>query len=750
MPIGQISGLLDGSAVVIAAGRSIVSIPSYRASGLAGLADSQWSALSEPSLTGDTALVDISALPDAPDGYAAEAFRVRVNNGDPVTLPLGNRLNKPRHIRIPANGMASVQMAIVWRDQNDRVTNVNSDWSAVKPVAPEMAAAPSIRITSTRTTATAPAGFVFSAEVDGMGVLDPSKELHWEWNYGDPGSVHKRMRPDFATVHGINANVSYDHVGAHTYERPGDYGVTLTVTDRAGNRFTSDPYIVTLEDPDVVFAGTRTICIAPSGTTTGGPDGARYVVSWGSAKSHYSTSSRVRLLLERGQTHPNINLDRPREMQIGAFGTGADPIIPERMFLQWHDGDEAGYAIWGVEFNDGYDPSAPPDFVPKNAIDISVQDLTVHDCRFSGFMTHISPGGPQRWVLSSTECTNWGNFAFFQNDAREHAIIGCTLAQNPMTLRVPGKAEGAAPFYADHGPYRTNRMNGDCAIVQSDLFSTNAWPGNSISTGFLSTQNTIQLCVRPNAVGEPGYAMNFSQCLSEGAAFYFGPTAGNDGTPAIDLKVSKSVHVIACGGMMGSGFGGVLFENNVVIMGAQRVEKNFSQYFVASDTFYPAPTTPMSSWKGVGRQRPNKGLSHEMPVIMRNNTIIDLREAGRVPGDMRIGRFEDFEDVRLTNNLIHAPDVPGFGPAGPLDMEPKFTPYYVGRLVPGESPDLQTEFSNAENGFVPVPLAGCPAIGAATDETALDDFSGRLRADILAPLSRSTVSEGAFEPALES
>ncbi|MCV3273819.1 PKD domain-containing protein [Roseobacter sinensis] len=745
---GFISGLLSGTAVTIILGSSTAAVAQYQApfpiQGLVGLSQAQWSLIPEPSLTGDTAIVDITELPEYPLGYQPEAFRVRVNGGAPVTLPFAKRTNKPRHIRIPSSGTAAVEVAIVWRSEEDRATNVESVWSDAKTVEPMTTSTPSIIISSTRTTGTAPAGFMFVAEVNGFGVLNPSQDLHWKWTYDDPGSVHKRMRPEYVAVHGNDANVSYDHVGAHTFERPGTYRVRLTCTDRDGNSVTSDPYLITVEDPDVVFAGANTIVIAPSGMQNIGPSGARYFVSPADARSAWTQSTgRYRLLLERGYSYELYQqLNRPAELQIGPCGFGRDPLITERMPLTYGNGDEAGYSVWGLQFDDGYDPSNPEAGSGTqgvyNAIDIGVQDLTIHDCGFSGFNVPIQPSDNKRWIMSSTEVTNWSNFGMFQSVSIEHAIVGCTIVQNPLAIRKGDGKSYAHPIYADHGPYRTNYNRGDCAVIQSDLFSSVNWAGDTV----------IQICMRVNAVGDEGYAMNISQCKTEGGALYIGPTAGDDGSPWMDIKVSKHHHVTACSAMTAIAIGNALMENCIVVCGADPFEGlAFSQYVNVRDTFNGFSTGVENTSRPFIRKRPDKGLGSEFTVRWRNMTIIDLRAAADIPSDFQPTRAADFQLI-ANDNLIHAPN--GQGPVANLDLSQAFTPRYVGRLVYGENGNaLQTEYSNAGNGLMGVPLADCPAIGAATGETALDDFTGQLRRDTVAGLARTTYSQGAWEPALE-
>ena len=745
---GFLSGLVSGTAVSIAAGKSVVSVATYAEatpqSGLTGLSDAQWQLSQEPSLTGDTALVNVSELPAPPSGYRAEGFLVRVNGGAPVTLPYGNRTDIARHIRISSVGTSSVETAIVWRDENDRETNVASDWSTARIVAAATTATPTVIINAMRTEGVAPVGFVFTATVRGFGTLLDYQELHYQWNYGDPGSQHKRMRQAFADVHGLDANKSFDHVGAHTYERPGLYPVTLTVTDRMGNSATSEPLWISVADPDEYFAGMDTICIDPLGENTGGPDGCRYVSTWAEAMSHTGNSSEKRWLLRRGFTYGNSGSTVPRGWHIGAYGEGSDPVLTDTIIFAWNSSNVGNYAVWGVEFDNGYrpeDPSLVPGPQPE-AIRLSgPRFITLHDIKIQGFgvqINHPNSPVPKPWIMSSCHLTNWGDMGVFNPNAPEHAMVGCTIVQNPLTLRRDDNKQvnpDDGLWYADHGPYRTNYNKGAVGIIQCDLFSCNNWAGNS----------AVQLFLRIAASGGLNQDLAVSQCITEGGTFYIGPSAGNAGSDFAGMKISKNLHVLAVtNNNSGFGFGGVLCENNVLVC-PPNPEVGPTKLATLGDTVVPENYNDKYNFE---RNRPNKSLCYDFPPIWRNNTYVDLRSSGDLTEPTR---FNDFDSPGWVNNAVHAPSIAGFFSDLGLDVTEKFTPYYLGRRVFGENGNaLREEFSNAGAGVVPVPLSGSSVIGAASGDTAVDDFTGALRRDVLNGLSRNTASQGAFEPDLES
>jgi hypothetical protein len=122
---------------------------------------------------------------------------------------------------------------------------------------------------------------------------------------------------------------------AHVFETPGVYVVTLSATDGTNTVSNSCAQIV-VQDPDLVFAGTSTICFSANSVPTAGsggcPSGAAVYQqpSFSTAVNTYQGTGK-RLLFKRGDTFSTginrawITVEGPGT--IGAFGTGAAPIM---------------------------------------------------------------------------------------------------------------------------------------------------------------------------------------------------------------------------------------------------------------------------------------------------------------------------------------------------------------------------------------------------------------------------------------
>lgn len=769
----SLDGMPTNARVVARVGQNELTIDQYGPQvGPPAMRSVQWSVEAEPCPHGDTAIIDILDVPLAVADQA-EAFEVSVN-GNVTLLPMGTRTHVKRHVKIARNAVSEVCLRVVWRQLEDRVTETRSEWSAPNFVtAHQDEQAMTATIIPDETSIVAGEGVTFRAEATGFGALDETRDLHFRWDYGDPGSQHQRMDQAFETVHGIDANISYDKLGAHVYRAPGVYTVTVTVTDREGRQGT-DQIQITVEDANQHFDVANdglTVLIDP---VNGSPSFDGVVLSSGlddpnlnglrvfqkaSSASYFAqgTYSRLRILFKRGEQHSQVHLKRPgiAKFHLGAYGTGPDPVIDDSdlafsgRLAQF--GTQANVvhetaAVTDLVFEGGYDP-ANPGVRPADGVEFyALPKLTVHNCEIRGIDRGIVVGGGGSILLASTRITNWSNYGISMTGTApdgqgRHFFVGCTLTQNPNTLRNEGKNSNENPFYADHGPYRVSRPFEDVAFIQCRLFSSNSWADGS----------TVQLVNRVNAFGEAGHRHIMSQCLTEGSSLYLGPTAGFDGAAAVDYKISKCLHICAAGGFSGTGFSGIVFENNIVIFGDQSVERQPTSHFSANETHNPDSLSSDDSFNVFSRNRPNKGCAYLQPITFRNNTIIDLR-AGEGQNWQGSYHVNDFQDVRIANNIVHAPNISGAAAVPNLDLAQQFDPLYLGRRFLGENGDaMQTQFGNDGQGLVPVPLTGCEAIGAATGpERALDDFSGQLRMDRLAGLSRTTASTGAIEPLLES
>jgi len=176
---------------------------------------------------------------------------------------------------------------------------------------------------SSRTSGVAPLSVHFTA---GFAESTLSlREFHsneYTWDFGDPGAG------SWGTT-GLSKNRATGGVATHVYESPGTYTATLTVRNAVGVVGTTS-CVITVDDPDTFYAGTRTICVSDTahGDFTGAPPGANQVTTDDLSEiTHYATAAS-RILFHRGSSWTIAGLDFPGNagpVTLGAYGTGTGP-----------------------------------------------------------------------------------------------------------------------------------------------------------------------------------------------------------------------------------------------------------------------------------------------------------------------------------------------------------------------------------------------------------------------------------------
>lgn len=180
-----------------------------------------------------------------------------------------------------------------------------------------------IDIAPNRTLGVAPLAVFFDAsETASSATNRPFHELSYAWTFGDDAAGN------WSTT-GKSRNLARGPVAAHVFESPGIFTVTMVARDAAG-ALSSEDVTITVQDPDVVYAGFNTVCVSQAGDFSGAPTGSMNVTtaSFTEAMSHAGTGKRV--LLRRGEawtvfSKTGINVEGPGT--IGAFGSGPKPTI---------------------------------------------------------------------------------------------------------------------------------------------------------------------------------------------------------------------------------------------------------------------------------------------------------------------------------------------------------------------------------------------------------------------------------------
>jgi hypothetical protein len=180
--------------------------------------------------------------------------------------------------------------------------------------------------TATRTTGVAPLMVVFDPLGSGTGVVQPSgatpdhASFSYAWDFGDPGILWGYS--------GRSANRSGAWIGAHVFETPGTYRVTLKVIDDQGGEHDYHQDI-TVTDPAQVFAQ-RTFYVAANGNDGGpGTEAAPFLTAQRGITALMSSTTAGRLRFRRGDTFISANewtlSNSGGPFLIDAFGSGNRP-----------------------------------------------------------------------------------------------------------------------------------------------------------------------------------------------------------------------------------------------------------------------------------------------------------------------------------------------------------------------------------------------------------------------------------------
>lgn len=168
-------------------------------------------------------------------------------------------------------------------------------------------------------------------------------ELEYRWDFGDKTNSNQNLSPPLTgssswstgSRPGVsNRNVALGPVAAHVFETPGTYIVSITASDGSNSASNACAQIV-VQDPNVVFAGTNTVCVGsnslPVQNAGGCPAGASVVQqsNFGTSINTYALTGK-RLLFRRGDTFTSSasgTVTGTGPGIIGSFGTGVPPLV---------------------------------------------------------------------------------------------------------------------------------------------------------------------------------------------------------------------------------------------------------------------------------------------------------------------------------------------------------------------------------------------------------------------------------------
>jgi hypothetical protein len=221
-----------------------------------------------------------------------------------------------------------VDGATVAKSTTHTFTNVRANHTISATFSAAQAGDIALSLVPARTSGVAPLAVFFDASGStDAGVTDlPFHDLEYTWDFGDPtaGTWAYGAQPGVSSK-----NSATGPVAAHVFEQPGTYSVSVTAFDGTNTVTTSKT--ITVDDPDVVFAGSSTVCVSTSGTFANCPSGASHVTTSNFVTAMGNISSSVKqILFNRGETFAfgsTYSVTQAGPGLIGAYGTGAKPVM---------------------------------------------------------------------------------------------------------------------------------------------------------------------------------------------------------------------------------------------------------------------------------------------------------------------------------------------------------------------------------------------------------------------------------------
>tara|TARA_R110002095_G_scaffold55543_2_gene47842 strand:+ start:251 stop:2029 length:1779 start_codon:yes stop_codon:yes gene_type:complete len=176
----------------------------------------------------------------------------------------------------------------------------------------------SLSLATSRVSGVAPLNVHFDATATTSSETSrPFHDLDYYWDWDDDDETYSKGKSGA--------------VNCHVFDQPGTYNVLLSITEPDGSNLDA-MVVITVADPDTVFATTDTICFSNDADFTGAPAGSTEVTTadFDAACATYLADGK-RLLFKRGDTFTasaGTTLDfNASAVSIGAFGTGTSPDI---------------------------------------------------------------------------------------------------------------------------------------------------------------------------------------------------------------------------------------------------------------------------------------------------------------------------------------------------------------------------------------------------------------------------------------
>ncbi len=582
--------------------------------------------------------------------------------------------------------------------------------------------------------------------------------LYYFWNYGDPGSVFTKT--ERVMPHQKNANLGYGPIGAHTYENPGSYTVSVLIIEPTSGKWTVAHLILdgddAVGDPAVRFTQVwQNIYVDPDGDFSW-VDPTHLTRFTTLAQAYNLLSTRLvtipyRIILRDGKTHNagGQSFDQGGDptkgypnIYLGGQGTGTPAVVN-------HDGSGFNSALFTTSRFDRYDLG---------------KDMVLHDVNFTGPFRETDEGVSNRSLLQRLEdsndyvlmhnvevdgltsvdivtgghdgnCTsvfsnmkvsNWAGYAFFFSANLPSAWLGV------QACRQINARSGGSRDAAQHLDSTCWRMNGvkDILIDGCEGFSRTGW--SRVRPGIYASQPVF----RWNNSGVSGSRLNMQRNSFEGGSVTVAlDTLGR--VNVVNALIERNILVGAsqCYAIVFSNFGGITLRNNLMT-------------FMDATTRINGDFRPNSFFRADIRSTTTAGgdLAETLagPLIMTNNTLMsEWTAANGATGALnRLRNAGNYPNVTEENNVLHDPGAPTpETPDAPFTFTDLFAPRdTAGLILAYERVSVTLASSVATGASITVPYpsgrsAADYAVGSYTAEDHEIFFNDNLADDYVADVA---------------
>jgi hypothetical protein len=407
----------------------------------------------------------------------------------------------------------------------------------------------------------------------------------YNWNFGDSGSQYNSLV-------GFNA--------AHVYDTPGNYTVTLTVTDSNGQSSVATGGVTVLSNSSLT-----TIYVSPNGSDNNSGTSENSPIR-SVAQLNNLINSNERILFQAGGTYDlenSLEINSVSNVEIGSYGSGAQPVLK-------YDG---------------------PAGVQGGIIDVGGNNVSVQGLTFDSIYTN---NNDNQAIFSGTVL--WGNNITFRDNTFYNVLDDFNMNGEPTNVLVQNNT---SPTTNDLSAYFTWIQGNNIVILGNTV-------ANSDGEAILRVGGANNVLIADNDFTRLAVAgTGGKNCLSiqEGNYCY---VYGNT------LSVGPlSVGPLGIGSNTNGAFSDVVLDSNTLVNNSTILLQPGLDHIMARNNLIEGQG--VNDGFTLNGQQVGDGYDWQLQdVYIQNNTVT---EPGASGGFLILNNGEA-QGIHLDNNLFYAPN----------------------------------------------------------------------------------------------